>query len=50
MCNIKEYAKSYKNIKTDNDITFVVNGLYERTIDPEDLELIRFMIGGIEAK
>ncbi|WP_167848860.1 hypothetical protein [Methanolobus halotolerans] len=54
MRNIKKCVDPYRNINTDikpeNDFKFIVKGQYETSIDPEDLELIRFMIGGIGAK
>ena len=50
MRNIQKCVNSYANRKTDNEIKFVIKGQYEKSIDPEDLELIRFMIGGIDAK
>ncbi|WP_406657057.1 hypothetical protein V7O62_00505 [Methanolobus sp. ZRKC2] len=50
MRNIQKCVNSYTNRKTDNEIKFVIKGQYEKSIDPEDLELIRFMIGGIDAK
>ncbi|MDW7731300.1 MAG: hypothetical protein SCH66_02595 [Methanolobus sp.] len=50
MRNIQKCVNSYTNTEIDNDLKFIVRGQYERSIDPEDLELIRFMIGGIGAK
>ena len=50
MRNIKKCVKSYTNTIKESDLKFIVKGQYERSIDPEDLELIRFMIGGMDAK
>ncbi|KXS41607.1 hypothetical protein HWN40_08265 [Methanolobus zinderi] len=50
MRNIKKYVQSYTDTKTDNDIKYIVKGRYNKSVDAEDLELIRFMIGGIAAK
>ncbi len=29
---------------------FIVNGQYEKSVNPDELNLIRFMLGGIDSK
>ena len=50
MRNIQKCVNPYISTKSDNDLKVVVKGQYEKSVDPEDLELIRFIIGGIGAK
>ncbi|WP_407356605.1 hypothetical protein [Methanolobus sp. WCC5] len=50
MRNIQKCVKTYTNNGTDICLLSVVNGKYKRSMDKEDLELMRFMIGGMEAK
>lgn len=50
MRNIESCIKRYKCQKIDTEYRSVKNGQYEKTVDPEELDLIRFMIGGIDSK
>jgi hypothetical protein len=34
----------------DTEYKSVINGQYEQSVDAEELDLIRFMIGGIDSK
>jgi hypothetical protein len=50
MHNIENCIKRYKCQKIDTEYRSVKNGQYEKTLDSEELDLIRFMIGGIDSK
>lgn len=50
MRNIENCIIRYKCQKMDTEYRSIKNGQYEKTVDPEELDLIRFMIGGIDSK
>ncbi len=50
MRNIKKYVNTYTNNVSEVDLQLIINGQYKKTMNKEDLELTRFMIGGIDAK
>jgi hypothetical protein len=50
---IKKYQPLYRNNNDTNidiNLRIIVNGQYEKTMSKDDLELTRFMIGGMDAK
>ena len=49
MRNIQKHIETY-NSKVESDLRIIVNGRYEKAQCQDDLDLIRFMIGGIDAK
>jgi hypothetical protein len=49
MRNIQKCINTY-NIKVESDLKIIVNGHYENTECQDDLDVIRFMIGGIDSK
>jgi|GEM_PF-2053910 len=50
MRNIQKTVKRYKCQKIDTEYKSIINGQYEQSVDAEELDLIRFMIGGIGSK
>ncbi|SFM22688.1 hypothetical protein [Methanolobus profundi] len=50
MQNIKKCIDTYTNNRVDTGLKIIRNGQYERTMSEDDLELTRFMIGGMDAK
>ncbi|WMW22642.1 hypothetical protein RE476_02160 [Methanolobus mangrovi] len=50
MRNIKKHVNTCLNNVTDCNLQLVINGQFKETIDKEDLEFMRFMIGGMGAK
>lgn len=53
MQNIKKYKNIYhktSNGSIDYNLKVIINGQYERTMNKDDLELTRFMIGGMDGK
>ncbi|WP_406662260.1 hypothetical protein V7O66_06225 [Methanolobus sp. ZRKC3] len=49
MRNIEKCIDTYNN-KVESDFKIIVNGRYEKVQCQDELDLIRFMIGGINAK
>ncbi len=50
MPNIQNYMKKCTNTSTDNNLQLIVNGQFKEITDKEDMEFMRFMIGGIGSK
>ncbi|AFV25086.1 hypothetical protein Mpsy_2887 [Methanolobus psychrophilus R15] len=50
MRNVQKCIKTYKCQKMDTEYRSIVNGQYEKCVDADELDLIRFMIGGIDSK
>ncbi|WP_340818588.1 hypothetical protein [Methanolobus sp. WCC4] len=48
--DLKKYKYDHSNNYTNDSLKTIVNGHYEITEDPEDIELIRFMVGGMVGK
>ncbi len=38
------------NSKVESDLRIIINGRYEKSQCQDDIDIIRFMIGGIDAK
>lgn len=49
MRNIQKCKDLYNNV-VENDLKIIVNGHYNKMQCQDDLDVIRFMIGGIGAK
>lgn len=47
---IKKCMDTYANTEIESSLKSIVNGQYEKTMSKDDLELMRFMIGGMDAK
>ncbi len=50
MCYIQKTKKKYTNESADMCMQIFSHEKYEGKISEEDLEIVRFMIGGINAK
>ncbi len=50
MPNIQKGVKTYAGLKMHTECRFIVNGQYEKSVNPDELNLIRFMLGGIDSK
>ncbi len=50
MQNIKECADMCTSDTRNSNLKLIVNGQYKKTMSKEDLELTRFIIGGMEGK
>lgn len=50
MRNIENCILRYKCQKIDTEYRSIKNGQCEKIVDPEELDLIRFMIGGFGSK
>jgi hypothetical protein len=50
--NTKTQEKSRKNdsCRSSTDCYTVVDGVIKGRLDPEDMDLYRFMVGGLQAK